>query len=98
MIRIVIALVFLVGSMGIMIGILIVNQIYGTYGSALSVPVYNLLCLILAVVGLGLSVVAHHKNKEMALAKRTVVFGLTCVIILAVLFPFANSGALSVMH
>ena len=98
MIGVVIALIFLVGSIGIMIGIIIINQINGSYGSALAVAVYNLLCLILAVVGLGIAAVAHQKNKEMKLAKRTLAFGLICVVILAVLIPFSNSGSLSVMH
>ncbi len=98
MIGVVIALVFLVGSIGIMIGIIIMNQIHGTYGSALAVPIYNVLCLILAVVGLGISAFAQQKNKEMKLAKRTFVLGLICVVILVVLIPFSNTGSLSVMH
>ncbi len=98
MIGVVIALIFLVGSIGIMIGIIIINQINGTYSSALAVPIYNLLCLILALVGLGISGIARQKNKEMKLARRTFVFGLICVVILAVLFPISNTGSLSVMH
>ena len=98
MISIVLALVFLVGSIGIMIGALLINQINGTYGSALAVPVCNALGLILALVGLGIATIAHHKNKEMRLAKRTLTFSLFCVVVLALLLPFSNSGSLSVMH
>lgn len=98
MIGVIVALVFLVGSLGIMAGAIIINQIHGTYGSALAVPIYNALGIILALVGLGVAAIAHHKHKEMILAKRTLVLGLFCVIILAVLFPFSETGALSVIR
>ena len=98
MFGVVLALIFLIGSISLMIGIIINNQINGTYGSALAVPVYNILCLILALVGLGIAVVADQKNKEMRLAKRTLLFGLICVVMLALLLPFSNSGSLSVIH
>lgn len=98
MIGTVVALIFLVGSICLMIGVIVVNQINPNYGSALAVPVYNALGIILALVGSGISVVAHQKNKGLKLAKRTMVLGIVCVVVLVLLFPLSNTGSLSIMR
>ena len=89
------ALVFLIGSIGIMLGSILMNQIYPSHSSALAVAVYNGLGFILAVLGLGISVVGYQMNKEMKLAKRTMIFGLGCAFILLMLFPLSELGYLS---
>lgn len=98
MIGFIVALVFLVGSLCVMIGIIIANQLDPNYGSALAIPIFNALSIILAMIGLGISLVAHHKNKGMTLAKRTMIFGVVCVVLLVVLFPYSNSGSLSLVQ
>ena len=81
-----------------MIGAIILNQIDPNYNSALAVPVFNGLGIILALLGLGIAAFANQKNKDMKLAKRTLVLGIVCVVILALLFPFSNSGSLSIVR
>ena len=89
------AMIFLIVSIGIMLGSIIMNQIYPSQSSALAVAVYNSLGFILAVLGLGISVVGYQKNKEMKLAKRTMMFGLGCAFVLLLLFPLSELGYLS---
>ena len=89
------ALIFLIGSMGLMVGSIIMNQIYPSMSSALAVTVYNGLGFILAVMGLGIAVVGYQKNKDMKFAKRTMIFGLGCAFILLLLFPLSELGYLS---
>lgn len=96
MIGVVVAIVLLAVSVVLMIGILIYNQIDPSYGSSLAVPVYNALAFILALLGLVVSIVAYQKNKGMKLAKRTMVFGFACTLVLLLLFPLSNMGLLSV--
>ncbi len=98
MIGVIVALVFNVGSICLMIGIIIANQINPNYGSALAVPIFNALSIILSMIGLGISVVAYSKNKKMKLTKRTMKFGVLCVVVLVVLLPFSNSGSLSIVQ
>ena len=89
------ALIVLIASIGIMLGSIIMNQIYPSHSSALAVAVYNGLGFILAVLGLGISVVGYQKNKDMKLAKRTMMLGLGCAFILLLLFPLSELGYLS---
>ena len=98
MIGVIIALMFIVGSIGLMMSAIILNQMYPDYGSALAVPIFNAMGILLALLGLGISVVACQKNKDMKLAKRTKILGIICVVILVLLFPFSNSGSLSVVR
>ena len=98
MIGAVVAMVFLIGSVGIMISGILLNQINPNYNSALAVPLFNALGIILALMGLALSLVAYKKNKNLKLAKRIMVLSFACLILLIVLFPFANFGMLSVIN
>ena len=98
MIGVIVAIVLLTGSICLMIGAIIINQINPNYNTALAIPVYNALGFILALLGLVISVVAYQKNKSMKLAKRTMVLGLGCAFVLLLLFPLSNSGSLSVFR
>ncbi len=98
MIGVIVALVFLVGSLCLMSGVIIANQINPSYGSALGVPIYNALSIVLALLGLVTSVFVYRKNKDMKLAKRTMVLGVICVVVLVLLFPLSNMGYLSRVH
>ncbi len=98
MIGIIIALVFSVGSIGLMLGIIITNQLNPSYNSALAVPIYNALGIILALLGLIVSIITYQRNSDLLLAKRTMRFGIISVVILVLLFPLSNTGALSIVH
>jgi hypothetical protein len=95
MIAVVMAIVLLTGSLCLMIGAIVENQIHPRYGSALTIPIVNFISMIPALLGLGVSVVAYQKNKGMKLAKRTMVLGIVCVVILVLLLPLSDMGYLS---
>ena len=78
-----------------MVGILIDNQMNPDYSSALAVPIMNGLSIILAGIGVVISVMTHQKHPEMVWAKRTKVLGIIFVIVLVILFPLSNLGMLS---
>ncbi len=98
MIGVVAAFIFILGAIGLMIGGVIMNRMDPNYSSALAVPIFNALSILLTGIGLVISVMTHQRNPEMALAKRTKVFGLVCLIILLALLPFSNTGSLSMVR
>ncbi len=98
MFKVIVALVLILGSICLMTGVIIINQIYPDYNSALAVPVFNALGIFLALLGLGISFIDYRKNNNIKLAKRTMVLGIVCVVILVLLFPFSNSGSLSLIR
>lgn len=98
MIKIIFALVLILGAICLMIGAIIINQIDPDYNSALTVPVFNVLGIFLALLGLGISYFDYRKNNNSKLAKRTMVLAIVCMVILVLLFPFSNSGSLSLIR
>ena len=95
MIGIVAALILSVSAIGLTAAAIIHNQLEPTLGSALGVAYANLVSIALAVAGVLVALVARHRNKEMTLAMRTMVFAIACTAILMVLFPFAELGMVS---
>ncbi|MCG8543851.1 MAG: hypothetical protein MJE12_06540 [Alphaproteobacteria bacterium] len=95
MIGIVAALVLSVSAIGLTAAAIIHNQLEPTLGSAMGVAFANLFSIVLAVAGLLLAIVARHKNKEMTLPKRTLVFAIVCTAVLMAMFPFSELGMLS---
>ncbi len=93
-----VACIFILGAIGLMSGGVILNRMDPNYSSALAVPIFNGLSIILAGIGVVISVMTHQKHPEMVLAKRTKVLGIICFITLVVLFPFSNMGSLSVVR
>ena len=98
MIGVIVAIVFLTGASCVMIGAITLNQINPSYNSALAVPIYNVIGIILALIGLVVAVVTYQKNRDMKLAKFTMMVGIVCVIVLVLLFPLSNTGSLSVIR
>ncbi len=98
MIGVIIALVFCIGSIGLVTGIIISNQLNPNYNSALAVPIFNALGIILALIGLTIALVTYQKHKNIPLAKRVMIVGVLCVVILVLLFPLSNMGYLSSVH
>ena len=97
MIGVSIAIICLLSSIAIMVGAIVLNRIDPNYGSALAVPIFNMLSMFVALIGLVISSTVRRQNQEMALAKYTMICGIALLVILALLFPFSNSGALSVV-
>lgn len=95
MIVIIAALILLVGAIGLTAAAIAYNQLEPTYGSAMGVAFANLFSIVLAVAGLLVAIVARHKNKEMTLPKRTLVFAIVCTAVLMAMFPFSELGMLS---
>ena len=95
MIGIVAALVLSVSAIGLTAAAIIHNQLEPTLGSAMGVAFANLFSIVLAVAGLLVAIVARHKNKEMTLPKRTLVFAIVCTAVLMAMFPFSELGMLS---
>ena len=98
MLGIIVALIFIVGAMGLMIGAVVSNHMNPDYNSALAVPFLNAFSIALALIGVGLSTMAYKKNKDMTLAKQTLIGGIVCFILLVILFPLSNSGSLSILR
>lgn len=95
MIGVVTAFVLLAGALCLMIGAIVHNQIDPTYSTALTISIANVVSLIVAVVGMLISMVVYRKNKKANWAKRTMLFGIVCVVMLALLFPLSGMGYLS---
>ena len=85
-IGVIVAIILLVGSLGLMIAAIIDNQINPTYANALGISYAGLFSVSLALLGLAISVVAYGRNKDMKLAKRTMVLGIVSIAILVLLF------------
>ena len=86
MIGVIVAIILLVGSLCLMIAAIIDNQINPTYANALGISYAGMFSVSIALLGLVISVVAYGNNKEMKLAKRTMVFGIVSVVTLVLLF------------
>ena len=69
-----------------MMAAIIDNQMNQTYESALGFTYAGIISLSTALMGLTISIVLHLMNKEMTLAKRTMVCGFVAVAILMLLF------------
>ena len=86
MIGVIVAIILSVGSLGLMIAAIIDNQMNPTYANALGISYAGMISVSIALVGLVISVVAYGNNKEMKLAKRTMMFGIVSVVTLVLLF------------
>ena len=86
MIGVIVAIILLVGSLGLMIVAIIDNQINPTYANALGISYAGMISVSIALLGLVISVVAYGNNKELKLAKRTIVFGIASIVTLVLLF------------
>ena len=90
MIGVIVAIILFVGSLGLMIAAIFDNQLNPTYGSALGIAYAAVISVSTALLGLAISIVAHLANKELKLAKRTMVFGFVCVATLALIFSLVE--------
>ena len=86
MIGAIVAITLFVGSLGLMIAAIFDNQTNPTYANSLGVAYAGIISVCIALLSLVVSVVAYQKNKDMKLAKRTMVFGFVCVVTLVLLF------------
>lgn len=98
MFRVSMAIILLTGSACLMIGAIIHNQVNPNYSTALSIPLFNIVSIIIAIVGVLVSLSAYRKDKASKLAKRTMVLGIACAVVLVFLFPLSNLGYLSVVN
>ena len=95
---IIVALIFIVGAICLMAGGMVSNRMSPDYSSALAVPLLNALSIALTLIGVAISFIVYNKNKDMTLAKQTLIWGIVCLILLVVLFPLSNSGSLSIVR
>ena len=98
MIPLVLSFLLYSAALGLMLGGILMNHLNPDYGSALTVPIFNAIAIVLALLGLALGAVAYRKDRERIATRRGLRFGFACAVLLVVLFPFANSGALSVVQ
>ena len=89
------SLLFLTGAVCLTAGAILHNQIEPNTATALTVPLANLASVLAASVGTAVAGVAYGKNRDMQLARRTLVFGLGCAAILLIMLPLSELGYLS---
>ena len=92
---VVIAVVLLLGALGLTAAAIVHNQMDPGTATALSVPIANAASLAVAMLAVILLLVLYRLGNRRPGAKAAMVFGLVCLVALAVLFPFADRGALS---
>ncbi len=95
MIALSLAIVFLTGSVGLMIAAIVNNQIDPNLSTALGIPLANIVSSILALVGAVIAAVAHNRNTASPLTRRTMIFGFVLVVALVLLFPLSDRGHFS---
>ena len=86
------------GAIALMAAGIISNRLDPSYESALAVPVFNALAIVLALLGLASAALARRRNRDLALANYAVLCGSACAIALILLFPFANAGSFSAVN
>jgi len=98
MIGVIIGAALLLGALGLTAAAVVHNQMEPSAATALGVPFANAASLAVAVLAVILLLVLYRLGKRGPGAKAAIAFGLACVVGLAVLLPFADSGVLSTVR
>ncbi len=95
MASVIIAIVLLAASILLMIGAVIHNQLYPSYSTALTIPLVNIISIVMAALSIAASAVAYNTHRELKMAKPAMLWGIACIVILLFLFPLSEMGYLS---
>lgn len=95
MIASLIPLVLAAGSAALFAGVIIHNQINPNYLTALTVPITNIAILIIALMGLVMSVSAHQMTENPAQSRTTILFSIAYFACVSALVPLSSMGYLS---
>ena len=95
---VVMALIPLLGSIGLMAGAIAHNQIDPSYATALTIPIANVVSLLLALLSVAISISLRRRRRDVRALKATMVLGIVCAAALALLFPLSNMGYLSTIR
>ncbi|NIA68989.1 hypothetical protein HBA54_10325 [Pelagibius litoralis] len=88
-------IVLLAGSVGLMAAAVLHNQLDPNYATAMTIPLANIISLITALLSAVVSALASRGGRARAAAKRTMMTGFACAVVLALLLPLSNGGHLS---
>ena len=98
MMGMVMALIPLLGSIGLMAGAIAYNQIDPSYATALTIPIANVVSFILALLSVAISIGLRRRRQDVRALKAIMVLGIVCAVTLALLFPFSDMGYLSTIR
>lgn len=85
----------LLAALGLMAAAIAHNQFAPSFSTAMTVPIANLVSLILALLASAFAVYSHRRDPASRGTKQRMWFVIACALILAVLLPLADLGYLS---
>jgi hypothetical protein len=92
------AIALLVGALCATAAALAYNWMMPTYVTALTVPIVNAAGLVAALLAVLVLLAAYWGGQKTPFSKGSIAFGLACVVGLALLFPLADSGRLTLLQ
>ena len=94
--RLMVMILLFVAVASMTAGILL-NRLSPSYDTALAVPLFNAIAIVLAVLGLVVACVVYRRNREYKQARGLLWCAAACVLGLILLFPLSNAGYFSVV-